>query len=178
MGVSAVTSSPSASETASQIVLTGQSPDRSYSMTLPSASGATRDRRAVDGGRRLLDELLGEHPHGVVVAVRLVHLERGELGVVLEVGALVAELAADLEDLLHAAHQQPLEVQLGGDPQVQVHVVGVDVRLERARVGTAVDQLQHRRLDLDEAAGVQRVADAAHHGGALVGDGRGRRAGR
>ena len=49
---------------------------------------------AVDGGRRLLDELLGEDPHRVVVAVRLVHLQRGELGVVLEVGALVAELPA------------------------------------------------------------------------------------
>ena len=120
------------------------------------------DRRAVDRGRGLLDELLGQDAHGVVVAVRLVHLERRELRVVLEVDALVAELPADLEDLLHAADEQPLEVQLGRDPQVEVHVVGVDVGLERPGVGAAVDELQHRRLDLGEAAGVQRVAHAAH----------------
>ena len=37
-GVSAVISSPSFSETAWQTVLTGHVPDRSYSVTLPSAS--------------------------------------------------------------------------------------------------------------------------------------------
>ena len=66
---------------------------------------------------------------------------------------------------------QPLEVQLGGDAQVEVEVVGVDVGLERPGVGAAVDRLQDRGLDLGEAAGVQRVADAAHDRGPLVGRG-------
>ena len=61
-------------------------------------------------------------------------------------------------------------MQLGRDPQVQLQVVGVDVGLERAGVGPAVDELEDRRLDLDEATGVQRVADAADHGRARVGD--------
>ena len=42
-----------------------------------------------------------------------------ELGVVGGVGALVAEVPADLEDPLDAADRQPLEVQLGRDPQVE-----------------------------------------------------------
>ena len=46
---------------------------------------------------------------------------------------------------------QPLEVQLGGDPQVQVAVERVVVGRERARQRAAVERLQHRRLDLDEA---------------------------
>ena len=67
-------SSPSASETASQIVLTGQSPERSYSVILPSAS-ARRATGTPYRDRRFLDEFLGQHPHGVVVAVGLVHLQ-------------------------------------------------------------------------------------------------------
>ena len=132
--------------------------------------GPPGDRFAVHGDRGLLDDLLGEDPHRVVVAVGLVQLQRGELGVVLEVRALVAELLAHLEHLLHAADDQPLEVQLGGDAEVEVEVVRVDVGLERPGVGAAVDQLQDRRLDLGEAAPGQRVADAAHHRRPGVGD--------
>ena len=74
----------------------------------------------------------------VVVAVRLVRLQHGELGVVGGVHALVAEDPADLVDLLDPADDQPLEVKLQRDPQVQLHVVGVDPGDERARVGAAV----------------------------------------
>ena len=65
---------------------------------------------------------------------------------------------------------EPLEVQLGGDPEIEIHVVGVDVGLERPGVRTAVDQLQDGGLDLGEAACVQGVADAAHDRRARVGD--------
>ena len=66
--------------------------------------------------------------------------------------ALVAEHAADLEDPVHAADDQPLEVQLEGDAQVQRHVERVVVGDERAGVGAAGLDVEHRRLDLDEAA--------------------------
>jgi len=39
------------------------------------------------------------------------------------VRALVAEVPADLEDLLDPSDNQALEVQLERDPQVDVHVV-------------------------------------------------------
>ena len=91
--------------------------------------------------------------------MRLVGLQQRELGVVAEVDALVAERAAELEDPLHAADAQPLEVQLGGDAQVQVEVVGVDVGEERPGVGAAVDLLQDRRLDLEEPLADQGFAD-------------------
>ena len=52
--------------------------------------------------------------------MRLVGLEQGELRVVAEVHAFVAERPAQLEDPLDAADAQPLEVQLRGDPQIQV----------------------------------------------------------
>ena len=62
------------------------------------------------------------------------------------------KLRLSSKTLLDAADAEPLEVQLRRDAQVQVDVVGVDVGDERAGVGAAVDGLQHRRLDLDEAA--------------------------
>ena len=87
-----------------------------------------------------------------VVGVRLVELEHRELGVPAVADALVAEAATDLEHPLHAADDEPLQVQLGRDAQVEVHVEGVVVGDERLRQRAARDRVQQRRLDLDEAA--------------------------
>ena len=54
---------------------------------------------------RGLDAALGEIHHGVEVAEGLVGLHGGELGVVVRIHALVAELTADLEHLLETAHE-------------------------------------------------------------------------
>ena len=62
--------------------------------------------------------------------------------------ALVAELAPDLEHLLEAAHEQALEVQLGGDAQIEILVERVVVRDEGARVRAAQDGMQDGRLHL------------------------------
>ncbi len=71
--------------------------------------------------------------------------------------------AADLEDPLEPADDEPLEVQLGRDAHEEVDVERVVVRDERARRGAADDRVQHRRLDLDEALGPQPLAHAPHH---------------
>ena len=79
-----------------------------------------------------------------VVGVGLVGLEHRELGVVLVGDALVAEVLAELVDLLEPADDQPLQVQLGRDPQVQRAVERVVVGREGARERAAVERLQHR----------------------------------
>ena len=104
-------------------------------------------------------ELLGVARDVLVVGVGLVPLEHRELGVVLEGQPLVAEVLADLVDALEPADDQPLEVELGGDAQVEVAVERVEVRRERQRRAAAVDRLEHRRLDLDEVALVEPGAD-------------------
>ena len=68
--------------------------------------------------------------------VGLVELEHRELGVVLARQPLVAEVAADLVDAIEAADHQPLEVQLGRDPQVE--------RRGRARCGACRNGLRRR----------------------------------
>src|SRR5262249_11185876 len=72
---------------------------------------------------------------------------------------LVPEVPVDLEHLLHAADRQPLEVQLGRDAEIEVHVERVVVCDERTRDGAAGDRLHHRRLDLEIPACDHELAD-------------------
>ena len=70
---------------------------------------------------------------------------------------LVAEVLADLVDPLEPPDDAALEVELGRDPQVEVAIEGVVVGDERPRRGAAVERLEDRRLDLDEAVVVERA---------------------
>ena len=141
-------------------------PEMSTCSSVPSSPGPHEHVLAVGGQRRVLDQLAAAVDPHVVVGVRLVGLQQRELRVVAEVHALVAEGPAQLEHPLHAADAQPLEVQLRGDAQVQVEVVGVDVGDERTCVGAAVDLLQDRGLDLQKALADQCFADRVQHAAA------------
>ena len=112
--------------------------------------------------RDVAQQRLGEVHQVAVVRVRLVELEHRELGVVPRRDAFVAEVAVDLEHLLEAADDQPLQVQLGRDAQVQLHVERVVMRDERPRRGAARDRMHHRRLDFEVAARDEELADRLH----------------
>ena len=124
---------------------------------------------------RGLDATLGEIHHGVKVAEGLISLHGGELGIVVRIHALVAELTADLEHLLETAHEQTLQRQLRGDAQVVVAIKRVEVRDEGLRVRAADDGMQKRRLYLVVALLLHVAADgrddleAALEGGAHLG---------
>ncbi len=72
--------------------------------------------------------------------------------------AFVAEHRTDFIYSLHAADDQPLQVQFGGDTQIHVHVQRVVVRDKRPRVCPAIERLHHRRADFLEAARIEAVA--------------------
>ena len=111
------------------------------------------------------DALQNVH-HAVQVGVGLVQLAGSELGVVLGVHALVAEDASHLVHALHAAHDEPLQVQLGGDAHVHVDVLRVVVGDEGAGVGAAGNGAEDRRLHLHEAQTVQIAAQERHEAAA------------
>ncbi len=115
-----------------------------------------------------LDELLDAAHRVLVVRVGLVPLDHRELGRVLVGHALVAEVLAELVDALEPAHDQPLEVELGRDAQVDVGVELVRVRDERVGEGAAVARLEDRRLDLEKALRVEVAADRSDHAGAKL----------
>jgi hypothetical protein len=104
---------------------------------------------------------LGEVHQVVVRPVGRIELHHRELGVVADADPLVAEVAVDLEHTLEAAHQQPLQVELGRDAQEHLLVQRVVVGDEGLGVGAARDRVQHRRLDLQEAVLDHEVADRA-----------------
>jgi hypothetical protein len=103
----------------------------------------------------------------VVVAVGLVELEHGELGVVLGGDAFVAEVAVDLVDAIHAADYETLEVELGGDAEFEVEIEGVVVGEEGAGGGSAGYGVHHGGFDFEVAAGVEEGAEGAEDGGSL-----------
>jgi len=86
------------------------------------------------------------------------------------VGALVAEVAVDLEDPVDTADDAALEEQFRRDAQEEVHVEGVGVGDERASRGAAVQRLQHRGLDFEEISVAQEGAQLGHHLDAGAGD--------
>ena len=110
--------------------------------------------------RELAQQLLGQVHQVGVVLVGLVELQHGELGIVPGRDALIAEVAVDLEHLLESADDEPLQVQLRRDAQVELHVERVVLGDERPCRGAAGDRMHHRRLDFEIAAAHEEIADA------------------
>ena len=108
---------------------------------------------------RLDDQLLGQVHHRAVVAVGLVGLQHSELGVVARTDSFVAIDAPQLVHPLDPADQQPLQVQLQGDSQVEVDVQGIVVGDEGPGGRPAGDRVQRGALYLEVRFGRQRVAD-------------------
>ncbi len=75
-----------------------------------------------------------------------------------------------LVDPLQAAHHQALQVQLGGDAQLEVEAEGVVMGLERAGRGAAglLRLVEGRGLDLEVAALVEEPADGGDDAGPLL----------
>ncbi len=156
-----ITSIPVSSRIASRSVMRFQGGASSICDALPlDLRGA--ERRLSD----VRDELLQPLGRIVVVGVRLVPLDHRELGVVLERDAFVPEVLAELVDALDPADDEPLQVELRRDPQVQVAVEVVVVRNEGPRQRAAVDRLEDGRLDLDEPLAVKPAPRFGDHLGA------------
>ena len=68
------------------------------------------------------------------------------------IDALIPKVTINLKDPLQATDDATLEVELRGDSQIQVQIECVGAGNERPGGGAAMQQLQHRRLDLDEVA--------------------------
>ena len=107
----------------------------------------------------VLEQVLDQVHDAAVVGERLIELDRRELGVVARVHALVAEDAADLVYALEPADDQPLQVKLRLDAQEHVDVERVVMRDERPGRRADLEGAEHRRVDLEEAVGIEVLAD-------------------
>ena len=84
--------------------------------------------------------------------------------------ALIAEVAVDLVDPLHAADQEPLEVELRRDAHEELHVERVVVGRKGTGRRAARRGMHHGGLDLEVVAAVEEAADGADDAGPLVED--------
>ena len=84
------------------------------------------------------------------------------------VETLVAEIAADFENLVESADEQAFEIEFGCDSHVHGAIQRIVVRREGARGGAARLGLHHRGFDLLEAAILEIAPDRANDGDALV----------
>ncbi len=117
-----------------------------------------------DGGdperlaRNLAEKLLDARHQVMVVAVRAIELQHREFGIVARRNAFVAEIAVDLEHLFESADHQPLQIELGRDAQVELHVERVVMGDERPRGRAARNRMHHRRFDFEVALREEKIA--------------------
>ena len=139
---------------------------RPWGRHLDRLAAPSKARLAVDRDGGGDDQRLDDPHHVGVVGVGLVELQHRELRRVEAVDALVAEVLADLVDALIAADDQPLQVELVGDAQVEGLVERVVPRREGPRRGAAVERLEGRRLHLEVAVPVQLTPERRDDPGA------------
>jgi hypothetical protein len=83
-------------------------------------------------------QIFGQAHHVVVVRVGLIELEHGEFRIVGPVHALVPKVVPNFIYPLDSSDQQPLEIQLVRDAQVERHVQRIVVGDKWLSRGTAI----------------------------------------
>ncbi len=106
----------------------------------------------VEGG--LFEQLFGELDHAAVIGVGLIELEHGELRIVADRDAFVAEVAIDFVYAFKAADDEALEIKFRSDAEIKIDIERVVMRLKGAGGGAAIERLHHGRFDFEEAMGV------------------------
>ena len=141
----------------------GEGGDRGPGQRLPAERGLEADLAAAEAGRLASEDRLrggghqafGERHHVGAAAERPVGLQHGELRVVAGGEAFVAEVAVDFVHAGEAPDDQPLQVQLGGDPQEEFEIERPVVGDERPGRRAGGQRLQHRRLHFEEPVVVE-----------------------
>ena len=112
-------------------------------------------------------KVFGKIHHAVVVGVSLVQLHQGKFRIVTGIQTFVAEHPADLINSFQAADDQPLQVQLQGDPQFQIFVEGVEVGFKGTSSGASGVVYQNGGFHFHEPFSRQIGADGGNDLGAL-----------
>ena len=111
----------------------------------------------------LLDKVSGQSSHSVVVGIGFIGLQRGEFGAVRGIHTFIAEVTVHLKDAVHATDNRTLEVDLGCNAQVEVHIQRIHMRDKRTCRSATVDDLEHRSLKLDVVAAEEVLTNGTVH---------------
>ena len=75
----------------------------------------------------------------------------------------IAEVTVHLKDAIHTTDNCALEVDLGSNTQVEVHIQRVHVRDKGTRRSATVDDLEHRSLKLDVITAEEVLTNGTVH---------------
>ena len=115
----------------------------------------------------MLVKLFNEIHHALVIGECLIKLDGGEFGVVLGIHTLVTEDSAYLVNAVHTADDESLEVKLGFDTEIHIHVERVEVRLKVTCGSRDLDGKKDGSIYLEEALIVEDCARFLEDLGAL-----------
>src|SRR5262249_41973785 len=93
---------------------------------------------------------------------RLVELEHRELGIVPGGYPFIPEDAIEVVNTIQAANDQPFQVELRRNPQIQRHVQSVVIGPERLRPRASGDLMQDRCFDFEIASRIQEGTEFAN----------------
>ena len=111
----------------------------------------------------LLDQVTRQLGHSVVVGIGFVGLQRSEFGAVRGIHAFVTEVTVHLKDAIHTTDNCALEVDLGSNTQVEVHIQRVHVRDKGTCRSATVDDLKHRSFELDVITAEEVLTNGTVH---------------
>src|SRR6266700_2882140 len=90
--------------------------------------------------------------HFLKIGVRPVGFEHGEFRIVFSRNAFVAEVAADLENLVEPAHEQAFQIKLGRDAQIKIEAERLVMGAKWFGCSATCNGLQNRRLYFQKTA--------------------------
>ena len=108
--------------------------------------------RTADLYGHLCHQPFGQIHQVFVSGVGLIEFEHREFRVVLAGNAFVSEVAVYLKYPVESTHDQPFQIELRRNAQVQVHAQRVVEGFERCGFGATGNRLHHRCLDFEKIA--------------------------
>ena len=127
---------------------------------VPSLIG--NDRLAEDLLCQTGDQLFGECDQVLVVRIRDIELQHGELGIMDRRNAFVSEVPINLKHAGEPSDDQALEIEFRRDAQVEIHTEGIMVCDERLGRGASGNGMHHGGLDLKKPTFDQKRSDAGN----------------
>mmetsp|Transcript_49299 Transcript_49299/g.107571 ORF Transcript_49299/g.107571 Transcript_49299/m.107571 type:complete len:225 (-) Transcript_49299:549-1223(-) len=101
------------------------------------------------------DQLLSDVHEIIIVCIRHVKFDRGELRIMSQINALVSELTAYLVNTVQPSNNEHFQVELRCNSHVQIQIQVVVMGDEWSGRSPASNHVHHRRLHLKETSCVQ-----------------------
>ncbi len=113
--------------------------------------------------RHIAVKILGQIHHPVIIGVSLIQFHQGKFRIMPGVKPFVTENPSDFINPFQPADNQPLQIQFQRNPEFQVLVQRIKMRLKRPGGSASGIGNQHRRFHFHKSLPVQIPADRAQN---------------